>query len=52
MFLIYLPVALDIFWWHPTCTISFCKVFNETKIYVIIRTCFNYHHGENFIGDV
>lgn len=40
------------FWWHLTCTISFCKVFNETKIYVIIRTCSNYLHGEDFTGDV
>ena len=53
MFLIYLQVALDIFGgilqrWHP----SFCNVFNETKVYVIIRTSSNCLHGENFIGDV
>lgn len=40
------------FWWHPTYTVSFCKVFNETKVYVIIRTSSNYLHGDNFIGDV
>lgn len=53
MFLIYLQVALDIFGgilqrWHP----SFCNVFNETKVYVIIRTSSNCLHGENSIGDV